>query len=90
MSQTNTKKYNESLTEEQKLDTLKNAKGSPWYDGWKPYCVQPLIPCDSRLTRMQEMPYGFRCRFCGNMVGWNLEALVESPLNAKRTNDPKE
>lgn len=72
---------NEALSEEEKLSQLKEAKFGTWYDGWQPYCTQSQTRCGSHLDRMQKMPYGFRCRYCGNMIGWNLERLQESPLN---------
>ena len=75
----------ETLTEEQKLEMLKEAKGGTWYDGWQPYCL-----CCSTSGRMTRMPYGFKCegsgdwfgrKGCGNMIGFDLTRLVESPLN---------
>ncbi len=72
---------NIALSDEEKLARLKEAKGGTWYDDWKPYCVQSHIPCGSRLNRMVKMPYGFRCLYCGNMIGWNGHRLKESPLN---------
>lgn len=76
-----TQAYNESLSETQRLEILKVAKGGIWYEGWAPYCTQHVTKCNSRLMRMERTSYGFRCRFCGNMIGWDLERLVESPLN---------
>ena len=70
---------NIKLSQEERLKLLKDAKGSPWYDGWKPYCCVPN--CTSRLNRMVETEYGFRCSYCGNMIGWDLGRLQESPLN---------
>lgn len=67
---------NISLSEEEKLERLKTAKGGNWYEGWKPYCMM----C-SYNGRMNEQPYGFRCPNCGNMIGFNLTRLQESPLN---------
>lgn len=69
-------KENENLSEEEKLDRLKNAKCGDLFDGWTPYCMM----CDSS-PRMISMNYGFVCTDCGNMIGFNLTRLVESPLN---------
>lgn len=55
---------------------LKEAKGGTWYDGWRPYCMM----CN-RSDRMVSEPYGFKCPQCGNMIGFNLKRLKESPLN---------
>lgn len=71
-----TKAENEALSEEERLERVKKAKGGTWYDGWKPYCLM----CTT-MTRMAKMNYGFRCVQCGNMIGWNLTRLAESPLN---------
>ncbi len=79
---TNTTAYQSSLSIDAQLKTLKEAKGGTWYDGWKPYCLVDTC-MDSRLTRMCPMPYGFRCSFCGNMIGFDLIRLVESSLNKK-------
>jgi hypothetical protein len=79
----NTIAYNISLSEEEKLNKLKEAKLGSWYDGWQPYCTQTQVPCKSGLYRMDKMLYGFRCSFCGNMIGFNLQRLNESPLNIK-------
>ena len=81
-----TVKENEALSAEVKLALLKEAKGGTWYDGWRPFCVQTVVPCSS--PRMISMPYGFRCPDCGNMIGWNCERLAESPLNLI-TKDPE-
>lgn len=67
---------NINLSDEEKLRRLKEAKGGTWYDGWKPYCCM----CSTSI-RMDSQPYGFRCRMCGNMIGFNLTRLQESPLN---------
>ena len=66
----------ERLSSEQKLETLKLAKGGTWYDGWKPYCLM----C-SYGGRMDERKFGFQCPKCKNMIGWDLTRLKESPLN---------
>lgn len=76
---------NEAIPLDERLAILKEAKGGTWYDGWKPYCVQMTTPCASRLERMEQTSYGFRCHTCGNMIGWNLERIVESPLNKIKT-----
>lgn len=69
-------KENESLSESEKLETLKRAKGGTWYTGWKPYCS--ICSC---ILRMEEKPYGFQCSHCKNIIGWDLTRLKESPLN---------
>lgn len=69
---------NLSLSEEEKLRRVKEAKGGTWYDGWRPYCTM----CDFG-GRVRQYPYGFRCPKCGNITGWNLTRLQESPLNRK-------
>ena len=69
-------KYNSTLSSEEKLNRLKEAKGGTWYDGWKPYCCV----C-SYNGRMISQEYGFKCPHCGNMIGFNLQRLQESPLN---------
>jgi hypothetical protein len=74
---------NETLSESKKLEMLKLAKGGTWYDDWKPYCCQTITTCHSRLARMIIMKYGFRCAYCGDMLGWGLNRLKESPLNKK-------
>ncbi len=68
----------EALSPEEQLSTLKLAKGGTWYDGWRPYCIM----C-SYSGRIQQMPYGFKCPTCRNMIGWDLTRLQESPLNDK-------
>lgn len=77
--------YFEQMPEAEKRKLLKEAKMGTWYDGWKPYCLN----C-STAGRMTLMPYGFKCegngdwfgrRGCGNMIGFDLERLIESPLN---------
>ena len=74
-----TKEYNENLPESTKMSLLMKAKGSTWYDGWVPYCVHYVKKCSS--PRMIRETYGFRCPDCGNLLGFNLERLKESPLN---------
>lgn len=69
-------KQNIDLPHEEKMRRLKEAKGGTWYDGWRPYCM-----ICNRNDRMVREPYGFRCPGCGNMIGFNLERLEESPLN---------
>lgn len=76
----NTVSDNTQLNHEERLKRLKLAKGGTWEDGWVPYCVTESIPCSNRY-RMLKMDYGFRCPGCGNMVGWDLRRLRESPLN---------
>lgn len=69
---------NLKLSEEEKLSRLKKAKGGTWYDGWRPYCLN----C-STSERMVATNYGFKCLCCGNLIGFNLTRLKESPLNNK-------
>lgn len=65
-----------ALSDSERLEMLKKAKGGTWYDGWHPYCGM----C-SYNGRMIGRDYGFQCPKCGNMIGWNLMRLKESPLN---------
>ena len=67
---------NQNLSDEEKFERTKTAKGGTWYDGWQPYCMT----C-STMDRMRSESYGFRCTHCGNMIGFNLHRLQESPLN---------
>jgi len=59
-----------------KEQMLKNAKPGTWYDDWKPYCMM----CET-FKRMEQHDYGFKCTCCGNMIGWDLTRLTDSPLN---------
>lgn len=72
---------NIALLPEEKLRRLKEAKLGDWYDGWKPYCIAPGCTYSGRMI---SEPYGFRCPLCGNMIGFNLTRLQESPLNKIR------
>jgi len=69
-----------SRTEDEKLSLLKEAKMGTWYDGWKPYCVSDKC---KRMPRMDRKAHGFTCPACGNIIGWNLCRLQESPTNYK-------
>lgn len=69
------------LAPEVALQMLKQAKGPEWTLNWRPHCKQTQIPCTSGLHRMDKTDYGFRCRFCGNVIGFHLERLSDSPLN---------
>lgn len=71
-----TVEFNRNLPQDEKLQRLKDAKGGTWYDGWSPYCLN----C-STVNRMEAKDYGFCCRNCNNMIGFNLQRLVESPTN---------
>lgn len=71
---------NRNLSEDEKLRRLKIAKGGTWYDGWKPYCMM----CQ-KSPRMIAKDFGFECPNCGNLIGFNLTRLQESPLNAKQS-----
>ncbi len=64
------------IPEHIKLEILKEAKMGSWYDDWKPYCGT----C-STMSRMIQHNYGFKCSCCGNMIGWDLNRLHDSPLN---------
>ncbi len=70
--------YYRQLSAEEQQEMLKKAKGGSWYDGWKPYCGK----C-STMSRMESKDYGFACRFCRNMIGFDLYRVLESPLNKK-------
>lgn len=65
-----------ALPDDVKLTMLKKAKIGTWKEGWRPYCL-----CCSTNLRMNETNYGFCCLSCGNMIGWDLQRLLESPLN---------
>ena len=67
---------NISLSNEEKLSRLKEAKSGSWYYNWQPYCMT----CNT-MSRMSKQEYGFKCLCCGNMIGWDLTRLKESPLN---------
>lgn len=69
---------NLNLSPEEKIARLKTAKLGTWYNNWKPYCMS----C-SFNGRMNSTDYGFCCPSCGNMIGFNLTRLQESPLNNK-------
>lgn len=69
---------NQLLSDEEKKSRLKNAKIGEVYDGWTPYCMMY-----KKSPRMISMNYGFVCPDCGNMIGFNLTRLQESPLNKK-------
>ncbi len=73
-----TVKYMESLSDDKKMEMLKEAKFGTWYDGWKPYCLK----C-SFNGRMDNRLYGFQCCSCKNMIGFDLTRLQESPFNNK-------
>lgn len=76
VSKLETIEENRKLSETEKLNRLKKVKGGTWYDGWRPYCLN----CSSS-DRMQQTDFGFRCPCCGNLIGFNLTRLQESPLN---------
>lgn len=77
-NQMETVQENINLSDEEKLKRLKKAKGGTWYDGWQPYCC--MCHYNGRMT---PMSYGFCCPCCGNMIGFNLTRLKESPLNRR-------
>lgn len=77
-NQMETVQENINLSDEEKLKRLKEAKGGTWYDGWQPYCC--MCHYNGRMT---PMSYGFCCPCCGNMIGFNLTRLKESPLNRR-------
>lgn len=81
-----TKADMQALTEAEKLTMTKQAKSGTWYDDeWQPYCSM----C-STMGRMTKKSYGFECegkgdhfnrKGCGNIIGFDLTRLKESPLN---------
>lgn len=75
-------KESAALPEETKLKMLKEAKLGTWTDNWKPYCGT----CDT-FNRMEQHDYGFRCKTCRNMIGWDLCRLSDSPLNNVKHDD---
>jgi tRNA(Ile2) C34 agmatinyltransferase TiaS len=72
-------KDNEILTETERMEILRLAKGGSWYVEWKPYCVN----CSYSL-RMEQKTFGFKCSNCNNLIGWDLRRLQESPLNFRK------
>ena len=90
---TNTIPYQQSLSPEQKYEAVKNAKldmGCTWSDehdkNYTPYCGSSICSTSSErgcMPRMKHMPYGFKCGFCNNMLGFDMVRLEESPLNKK-------
>lgn len=78
-----TVQYMAALSDQQKLEMLKEAKGGTWYDDWHPYCMT----C-SYGGRMKKRDYGFQCPQCKNMIGWDCTRLQESPLNKPNHFDP--
>ena len=84
LAATNTIEYNETLTAKVRLAATKKGKGGTWYsDHWQPYCVTSSgVKCS--MPRMAQRSYGFECLDCGNMIGFNLQRLEESPLNNKK------
>lgn len=50
---------NVTLSEEEKLRRVKEAKGGTWYEDWKPYCMTCSYNghmIGFNLTRLQESP----------------------------------
>lgn len=72
-----------ALTEQQKIEMLTEARGGIYEKKWWPYCLQKVRPCNAGLKRMERMSFGFWCTKCGNIIGFDLERLQESPLNSK-------
>lgn len=61
------------LSEEQKVAMFNKAKPSGTKTDWKPYCLR----CTT-IARMELKDYGFCCRNCKNMIGWDLHPLSDS------------
>ncbi len=80
--------FMQALSPEQQLEMTKEAKGGSWDPKWRPYCTQEQVPCSSGRLRMDRMNFGFRCRICGNIIGFDLTRLKESPLNDKNYQPP--
>ena len=69
-----------AVPESERLAIIKEAKGGSWYDdNYTPYCVHYVCKCTS--PRSIKTDYGFVCPDCGNMSGWDMKRLKESPLN---------
>jgi|GEM_PF-5463114 len=78
----NTVAYNTALSDQQKIEDIQNSCGKDKDLTYTPFCFARIIKrwaCKS--PRMISKPYGFKCPECGNMLGFNSERLVESPLN---------
>lgn len=74
-----------ALSKETQDEMTKAACSGTWHPAWRPYCLQVQVPCDAGLLRMDRTDYGFRCRRCGNIIGFDLKRLRESPLNGPKT-----
>ncbi len=73
------KAFYEQMTAEQKKEMLAKAQemsGASKNPNWRPYC----LTCTT-FDRMNSQPYGFKCRKCGNEIGFDLQRVEESPLN---------
>lgn len=67
----NTKEYNKSLNQKQRIETISKAIGTDINPNWDPYCLK----CSS-LRKMKRTDYGWKCLNCGNEIGWNLEKIT--------------
>jgi len=81
----NTKEYNISLSETEKLELLKKSKLGTWYDGWIPYHI-PINADGSYFKhcsnpRMVPTNYGFKCPSCQGEIGFNLQRIEEAPID---------
>ncbi|PCJ55976.1 MAG: hypothetical protein COA79_20415 [Planctomycetota bacterium] len=83
LAATNTVEYNETLTVKERLSAMRKSRGGAWCSGhWKPRC---MTSTDAKCTtpRMDHRSYGFECPDRGNMIGFNLQRLEESPFYKK-------
>lgn len=62
-----------ALPNDQKVAKFNKAKPSNVKADWKPYCLR----CTT-IARMELNDYGFRCRNCQSMIGWDLHPLSDS------------
>lgn len=62
-----------NLPNDQKVAKFNKAKPSNTKSDWKPYCLRCTI-----IARMELKDYGFRCRNCQSMIGWDLHPLSDS------------
>lgn len=77
-------KYMSSLSREEANEMVKNAKLAmhcTWSKEFDDYKYSPYCGICSSNERMERKEYGFKCSNCSNMLGWNMERLVESPFN---------
>jgi hypothetical protein len=81
----NTVAFNTALSDEEKISRMNAAMShcSPKDLTYSPYCIMMKGEQYSNCTspRMTKQPYGWKCPDCGNMIGFNMERLEESPFN---------